>query len=158
MQKGEKENTDEKRINGNSIISGNDSGAFGGLLRQKKDAQTQQSRRLRRRKRRRREAATLRPGPRAGERQAETGPGRDRLAKNPVQIIVAQTRAAGIDTAARLIISYMEKELGQPFVVNNVSGGAGIAATQVKDSKPDGYTMLVCRQASDQQDFRCDGV
>lgn len=68
--------------------------------------------------------------------------------KNPVQIIVGANAGGGIDTAARLIAKYMEQELGQPFVVSNVSGGAGsIAATQVKDAKPDGYTMLVCHEA-----------
>lgn len=68
--------------------------------------------------------------------------------KNPVQIVVGANAGGGIDTAARLIAKYMEQELGQPFVVSNVSGGAGsIAATQVKDAKPDGYTMLVCHEA-----------
>lgn len=83
--------------------------------------------------------------------------------KNPVQIIVGANAGGGIDTAARLIAKYMEQELGQPFVVSNVSGGAGsIAATQVKDAKPDGYTMLVCHEAlltnkiSDVTDFDYD--
>lgn len=84
--------------------------------------------------------------------------------KNPVQIIVGANAGGGIDTAARLIAKYMEPELGQPFVVSNVSGGAGsIAATQVKDAAPDGYTMLVCHEAlltnkiSDVTDFDYDG-
>lgn len=68
--------------------------------------------------------------------------------ENPVQIIVGANAGGGIDTAARLIAKYMERELGQPFVVSNVAGGAGsIAANQVKDAKPDGYTMLVCHEA-----------
>ncbi len=68
--------------------------------------------------------------------------------ENPVQIIVGANAGGGIDTAARLIAKYMEQELGQPFVVSNVSGGAGsIAANQVKDADPDGYTMLVCHEA-----------
>ena len=84
--------------------------------------------------------------------------------KSPVQIIVGANAGGGIDTAARLIAKYMEDELGQPFVVSNVSGGAGsIAATQVKDAAPDGYTMLVCHEAlltnkiSDVTDFDYDG-
>ena len=68
--------------------------------------------------------------------------------KNPIQIIVGANAGGGIDTAARLIAKYMEKELGQPMVVSNVAGGAGsIASTQVKDAKADGYTMLVCHEA-----------
>lgn len=68
--------------------------------------------------------------------------------ENPIQIIVGANAGGGIDTAARLIGKYMEKELGQPMVVSNVAGGAGsIASNQVKDSKADGYTMLVCHEA-----------
>lgn len=68
--------------------------------------------------------------------------------ENPIQIIVGANAGGGIDTAARLIAKYMEKELGQPMVVSNVAGGAGsIASTQVKDAKADGYTMLVCHEA-----------
>ena len=64
--------------------------------------------------------------------------------KNPIQIIVGANAGGGIDTAARLIAKYMEKELGQSMVVSNVAGGAGsIASNQVKDSKSDGYTMLM---------------
>lgn len=68
--------------------------------------------------------------------------------ENPIQIIVGANAGGGIDTAARLIAKYMEKELGQPMVVSNVAGGAGsIASNQVKDAKADGYTMLVCHEA-----------
>ncbi len=68
--------------------------------------------------------------------------------KNPIQIIVGANPGGGIDTAARLMGKYLEKELGQSIVVSNVAGGAGsIAARQVKDSKADGYTMLVCHEA-----------
>lgn len=68
--------------------------------------------------------------------------------KAPVQVYVGANAGGGIDTAARLMGKYLEPELGQPFVVSNMAGGAGsIAATKVKDSKPDGYTMLVCHEA-----------
>lgn len=68
--------------------------------------------------------------------------------KKPIQIIVGANPGGGIDTAARLISKYVEKELGQPIVVSNIAGGAGsIAARRVKDATPDGYTMLVCHEA-----------
>lgn len=68
--------------------------------------------------------------------------------ENPVQIMVGANAGGGIDTAARLIGKYMEKYLGQSFVVTNMSGGAGsIAANEVKNSKPDGYTFLVAHEA-----------
>ena len=66
----------------------------------------------------------------------------------PIQIIVGANPGGGIDTAARLMGKYLEEELGATIVVSNVAGGAGsIAARQVKDSRPDGYTMLVCHEA-----------
>lgn len=66
----------------------------------------------------------------------------------PVQIIVGANAGGGIDTAARLVAKYMEKYLGQSFVVTNTTGGAGsIAATNVKNAKPDGYTFLVAHEA-----------
>lgn len=68
--------------------------------------------------------------------------------KNPINIIVGANPGGGIDTAARLMGKYLENELGQTIVVSNVAGGAGsIASRQVKDSKTDGYTMLVCHEA-----------
>lgn len=68
--------------------------------------------------------------------------------ENPVQIVVGANAGGGIDTAARLIAKYMEKYLGQSFVVTNTSGGAGsIAANDVKNSKADGYTFLVAHEA-----------
>lgn len=85
--------------------------------------------------------------------------------KQAVQIIVGANAGGGIDTAARLIAKYMEAELGVSIVVSNVAGGAGsIAATQVRDAKPDGYTMLVCHEAlltnkiSGTTDFDYDGL
>ncbi len=84
--------------------------------------------------------------------------------EGPVQIIVGANAGGGIDTAARLIGKYMEKYLGQSFVVTNTSGGAGsIAANDVKNAKPDGYTFLVAHEAiltnkiSGTTDFDYDG-
>ncbi|SMP52552.1 Tripartite-type tricarboxylate transporter, receptor component TctC [Sphaerochaeta associata] len=68
--------------------------------------------------------------------------------ERPIQVYVGANAGGGIDTAARLMGKYLEKELGATIVVSNMSGGAGsIAATKVKESKPDGYTMLVCHEA-----------
>lgn len=68
--------------------------------------------------------------------------------QHPIQIYVGANPGGGIDTAARLMGKYLEKELNQTFVVTNMSGGAGsIAARKVKESQPDGYSMLVCHEA-----------
>lgn len=66
----------------------------------------------------------------------------------PIQVMVGANAGGGIDTAARLMAKYLEVELGKPVIISNMSGGAGsIAANKVKDSKADGYTMLVCHEA-----------
>lgn len=68
--------------------------------------------------------------------------------KRPIQFVVGANPGGGIDTAARLMAKYLEKELNATIVTSNVSGGAGsVAARQVKDSVNDGYTALVCHDA-----------
>lgn len=54
--------------------------------------------------------------------------------------------SAGGDTDfnARTLAKHLEKELGVSInIVNTTGGGGSIAATQVKDEKPDGYNFLV---------------
>ncbi len=47
------------------------------------------------------------------------------------------------DVAARKLAAMVEKELGQPIAISNVTGAGGAAAyIQVKNSKPDGYKLL----------------
>lgn len=66
----------------------------------------------------------------------------------PIKLIVG-TAAAGLnDHVARLIAPVMERELGQPVVVENRPGAANkLALGLVAKSKPDGYTLLVSSSA-----------
>ncbi|NLI53657.1 MAG: tripartite tricarboxylate transporter substrate binding protein [Clostridiales bacterium] len=63
----------------------------------------------------------------------------------PTQAItVLEPYAAGStsDLCQRLICSMMEKDLGVPMVVKNVVGADGATCyTELKNSKPDGYTL-----------------
>ena len=54
-------------------------------------------------------------------------------------------RSGGTDLIARLLADYMGKKWAQPILVVNKPGGGGIigARAALKDSRPDGYTVLM---------------
>lgn len=61
-----------------------------------------------------------------------------------INLIVPFSAGGNSDFNARAIAKYLPEILGQPVVITNVPGSGGtIGAAQVKDSKPDGYTILV---------------
>lgn len=61
--------------------------------------------------------------------------------EKPVNLIVAYG-PGGTDTTARLLAVHLEKELKQPVVVTNVTGGGGWNGWgQLAHAAPDGYTI-----------------
>jgi tripartite-type tricarboxylate transporter receptor subunit TctC len=61
----------------------------------------------------------------------------------PVRVLVAFGAGGTTDAYARVMASELQHELGQPFVIENVTGGAGlVAATRVAKAPPDGYLLL----------------
>lgn len=64
--------------------------------------------------------------------------------EKPVKFIVAFAAGSGIDMEARGIAPYIQKHLGVPVTVENVSGADGkIGLTRVWKAKPDGYTLIL---------------
>jgi tripartite-type tricarboxylate transporter receptor subunit TctC len=63
--------------------------------------------------------------------------------KKTIQVVVPFKAGGDTDFNARTYAKYLEKELGQPLVVVNTEGAGGtVGSKKVKDSKPDGYTVL----------------
>ncbi len=61
----------------------------------------------------------------------------------PIKIIVPFPSGGPADQAVRIPQPGLEKTLGQPIIIENVPGAAGqLGAQRVKQSEPDGYTLL----------------
>ena len=64
--------------------------------------------------------------------------------ERPITFVVPFAAGGPTDTVTRLIADPMSKTLGQQIVVQNVAGAGGtLAAGQVADAAPDGYTVLM---------------
>ena len=62
----------------------------------------------------------------------------------PINLIVPFAAGGPTDLIARLFGEHMAKELGQQFIIDNVTGAAGsIAVGKAARSTPDGYTIQI---------------
>jgi len=65
--------------------------------------------------------------------------------QRPIRLIIPQATGGGSDTIGRYVAMRLSEALGQPFVVDNRPGAAGmLGAELVKQSTPDGHTLLLC--------------
>ncbi|WP_168217493.1 Bug family tripartite tricarboxylate transporter substrate binding protein [Paracoccus liaowanqingii] len=61
----------------------------------------------------------------------------------PVQLYVPASPGGGTDVVARIIADKLQQQNGAPYVVVNSPGGGGaVAAEQVRNSDPNGQTLL----------------
>jgi tripartite-type tricarboxylate transporter receptor subunit TctC len=61
----------------------------------------------------------------------------------PITMVVPVPAGGALDTNARLVASGMSPALGQPVVIENVSGASGSIGTgKVARATPDGYTLV----------------
>jgi tripartite-type tricarboxylate transporter receptor subunit TctC len=61
-----------------------------------------------------------------------------------VKIIAPVQPGGGVDLVARTVAEQLGRSLGQTFIVENVSGGGGVIASQaVARAAPDGYTLML---------------
>ena len=64
--------------------------------------------------------------------------------ESPIKVILTHGAGGSVDTQARLIAPFIEKNLGGSLVVENMEGAGGRKARAfVFKAKPDGYTLLV---------------
>lgn len=62
--------------------------------------------------------------------------------ERPLQLIVPFAAGGGTDISARTMAQFLERELGQPVVVQNRPGAGGeIGLSALADARPDGYTI-----------------
>jgi tripartite-type tricarboxylate transporter receptor subunit TctC len=61
----------------------------------------------------------------------------------PIKMIVPWAAGGDTDAICRVIASSMEKHLGKPVVIVNITGASGtVGAREAKKAAPDGYTIL----------------
>lgn len=62
----------------------------------------------------------------------------------PIRMLVGFPAGGGVDIAARMVATELQKILGQSIVVENRPGaGGGLAAEMAAKAAPDGYTLLM---------------
>ncbi len=79
-----------------------------------------------------------------GKQDSSSANPADEWPSKAINLVVPYAAGGNSDFNARAVAKYLPEILGQPVVVTNVPGSGGtIGAAQVKDAKPDGYTILV---------------
>src|SRR5437763_406142 len=68
--------------------------------------------------------------------------------QRPVKIVVSVPAGGGVDTVTRIFAAGLQRQLGQPFVIENRGGAGGnIGAEAAYVAEPDGYTLLATQPA-----------
>jgi tripartite-type tricarboxylate transporter receptor subunit TctC len=68
----------------------------------------------------------------------------DSYPSRPVRIVVPYPPGGGTDIVGRIVAEKLQASLGQPIVIDNRGGAAGVIGTAlVAKAEPDGYTLLL---------------
>ncbi|HJU20889.1 MAG TPA: tripartite tricarboxylate transporter substrate binding protein [Casimicrobiaceae bacterium] len=75
---------------------------------------------------------------------APSGHAEDAWPTRSIKIIAPVQPGGGVDLVARTVAERLSKSLGQPVIVENLSGGGGIVGSlATAHAAPDGYTLMV---------------
>src|SRR5688572_8420651 len=67
----------------------------------------------------------------------------------PITLIVPFPAGGGVDVIGRIVAEKISASLGQPVIIDNRGGAAGVIGTRVaKAAAPDGYTLVMATSGS----------
>jgi tripartite-type tricarboxylate transporter receptor subunit TctC len=67
---------------------------------------------------------------------------KEKFPVRPINLIISYAAGGGTDVGARMLMPYVEKELGVPInIINKPGGGGWVGWTDLANAKPDGYTI-----------------
>ncbi len=73
----------------------------------------------------------------------------DDYPSKPITLIVPFPAGGGVDVIGRIVADKLAAELGQPVVIDNRGGAAGVIGTRVAArAAPDGYTLVMATSGS----------
>src|ERR1019366_5304704 len=68
----------------------------------------------------------------------------DKYPVRPIPLIVPSPAGGGVDAVARIVADKLANALGQPFVIDNRGGAAGVIGMRMgAKAAPDGYTLII---------------
>lgn len=67
----------------------------------------------------------------------------DDYPSKPIRMVIPYTPGGSIDTVGRMVADQLQRQLGQPVVIENMPGASGVLGSlNVRKARADGYTLL----------------
>ena len=67
----------------------------------------------------------------------------DDYPSKPIRMVIPYTPGGSIDTVGRMVADQLQRQLGQPVVIENTPGASGVLGSlNVRKARADGYTLL----------------
>ena len=67
----------------------------------------------------------------------------DDYPSKPIKMVIPYTPGGSIDTVGRMVADQLQRQMGQPIIIENAPGASGLLGSlNVRKAKADGYTLL----------------